>query len=125
MPYTRTKEADGLVITRVSGNISSTEGVETIENLESYIVNGQLNEIIIHAPGTKLQFNYEITQNSLAMAARVFKGIRARIAFVSSDDFTYGLCRQLQRFLADENILINVFRTEKSARGWIKEMNVD
>jgi hypothetical protein len=121
MPYERTKEADGLVITRVSGKISSKENADTLEDLEAFIDNNQLNEIIIHAPDTELQYNYEVTQNSLAMAARVFKGVRVRIAFVSSSDLIYSLCRQLQTYLADENILINVFRTEQAARNWIKE----
>lgn len=123
MSYKREQEADGLVVTHVSGLVSSKEGARTLEDLESYIKDGQLNEIIIYDPDAELQFNYQVTNSSLAMAARVFKGVRARIAFVSKDDLIYGLCRQLQAFLADENILINVFRTEKSARNWIKEMN--
>lgn len=125
MSYKRTQEPDGLVVTRVSGVVSSEEGANTLESLESYIREGQLNEIVIYDADAVLQFNYEVTNSSLAMAARVFKGVRARIAFVSSNDLIYCLCRQLQAFLADENILINVFRTEKSARNWIREMNTN
>lgn len=121
MPFKRVKESDGLVITRVSGKITPKEQADTIENLESYIVDHQLNEIIIHSPDTDLDENYEITKNSLAMAARVFKGVKVRIAFVSGNDLIYNLCRQLQSFLADENIVINVFRTEPAARKWMKQ----
>lgn len=122
MPFTRTKEPDGLVITRVFGEISPQERTETIEDLGSYIENNQLNEIIVHSPDTDLDENYEITKHSLAMAARVFKGVKARIAFVSGNDLIYNLCRQLQTFLTDENIVINVFRTENAARTWMKKV---
>ena len=122
MPYNRIKEPDGLVITEVFGDISPQEQTATFENLESYIENNELNEIIIHSPDTDIDENYEITKNSLAIAARVLKGVKVRIAFVSGNDLIYNLCRQLQSFLVDENIVINVFRTENAARNWMKEV---
>ena len=47
---------------------------------------------------------------------------KGALAFVSDEDFVFGLCRQLQIRVDNDFIQMCVFRTEDTARTWLNEM---
>ncbi len=46
-----------------------------------------------------------------------------RVAFVASDDLTFGLVRMFEAFRTQEGFLTKVFRNEEQAREWLLEEN--
>ena len=47
--------------------------------------------------------------------------IPSKIAVVASKDLAFGLMRMYQVFREDELAEVNIFRTEREARAWLKE----
>ena len=123
MPHTRNVDTDGILITKLSGIVKLKELIELQNELLSYVRDEELYEMVIHPDDVELQQSIVESELSADNVKRVLKGVRkATIAFVTNNDFVFGLLRQLEMRVEDELTRISVFRTEESALKWLHEM---
>ncbi len=123
MAHKRHIDQDGNLVTVVFGDVILDELKDLQDELANYQKNGELYELVIHKKGIRMNIS---SQDAKASADNVQKNMRnlkkAAIAFVSDEDFVFGLCRQLQIRSENEFIQMCVFRTEDTARQWLNEM---
>ena len=123
MPHSRYVDADGVLITKLSGVVTLEELNEIQNELHSYVRDEELYELVIHRDDVKMVQSIVESTISADNVKRVLKMVRkATIAFVANQDFVFGLLRQLEMRVADEFIRMSVFRTEESALKWLNEM---
>ena len=123
MPYSRYVDADGVLITKLSGVVTLKELIELQNELLSYARDDEIYELVIHPDDVDMVQNPDESNISADNVKRVLKGIRkAAIAFVSNRDFVFGLLRQLEMRVENEFIQLCVFRTEETALKWLNEM---
>jgi hypothetical protein len=92
-------------------------------NMHSYIIDGEIYELFIHADDLEMHWNSNealISANTFGKSLQSLK--KAAIAFVSGDNFVFGLCRQLQMRVENEFIQMCVFRNEDTAHQWLLEL---
>lgn len=125
MAHSRFTDADGILVTVIFGEIKLDEIKGLQDELPDYFSNGELYELVIHNEGVKMSLS---SQDSIASAdnvKKIMKSVkRAAIAFVTDEDFVFGLCRQLQIRSENDFIQMCAFRTEDTARKWINEMRL-
>lgn len=123
MAHSRYTDAEGILVTIIFGEIKLDEIKALQDELPGYLINGELYELVIHKEGVKMNLS---SQDAIASADNVKKIMReikrAAIAFVSDEDFIFGLCRQLQFRSENDFIQMCAFRTEDTARKWLNEM---
>jgi len=125
MPHSRSVDNSGVVITTLSGMVTLKEFVEIQIELRSYIHEGEVYELVLHSDDFRTALDGDETLTSAESLQNLLKGVRrAAIAFVSRQAFAYGLCRQLQMRAQSEFVQICVFRTEETARAWLREMQL-
>lgn len=123
MPHSRFVDANGILTTTVQKAVTLKEINELIGGMHNYIQDDALFEIVIHADDIQLNMNRSESEQSADALRNALKSIqRGAIAFVSSKDFVYGICRQLQMRVENDFFQISVFRTEATARAWLMEM---
>ena len=123
MAYSRYVDADGILITKLSGVITLKELIEIENELPSYVRDEELYELVTHPDNVELVQNSNESVISADNVKRVLKGVRkAAIAFVSDRNFVFGVLRQLEMRVENEFIQLCVFRTEETALKWLKEM---
>lgn len=123
MPYSRHFDADGILITKVSGNYTLEDALELQNTLHSYIIDGEIYEMFVHADDLEMHWNSTEALASAATFGETLKNLRkAAIAFVSGDNLVFGLCRQLQVQVENEFIQMCVFRREDTAHRWLLEL---
>ena len=57
MPYSRYVNADGVLITKLSGVVTLKELIELQNELHSYIRNEEIYELVVHPDGIELAQN--------------------------------------------------------------------
>jgi len=123
MPYSRYVDADGVLITKLSGVVTLKELIELQNQLLSYARDEEIYELVIHSDDVDMVQNPDESVISADNVKRVLKGVRkAAIAFVSNRDYVFGLLRQLEMRVENEFIQLCVFRTEETALKWLNEM---
>ncbi len=123
MPHSRFVDADGVLITTLSGVITLKEMIEIEDELRSYVHGEDVYELVLHSDDVEITLD----RNGSIISANHIKSIlnefrNGAIAFVSDKDFIFGLCRQLQIRVQNEFIQMCVFPTEEAARKWLLEM---
>ena len=122
MGYER-RVVDGVVQTIVEGCMTVDGCVNSIRELDGFIADNRLYEMVIYRPGVTadLEFNHQtrIMREAIEMLSPLD---HCAVAFVADLDFVYGMCRQLQLQIENDRILMSVFRTEATAWAWINEM---
>jgi hypothetical protein len=123
MPHSRFVDADGVLITTLSGVVTLKEMIELEEELRSYVHGEDVYELVLHSDDVEIALD----RNESIISANHVKSIlnefrNGAIAFVSDKDFVFGLCRQLQIRAQNELIQMCVFPTEEAARKWLLEM---
>lgn len=123
MPHTRYVDADGILITKLSGAIPLGELIELQNGLLSYVQNGEVYELVIHPDDVQLLQSTTESEVSAENVKKILKEIRrAAIAFVTNRNFIFGLLRQLEMRVENEFIQMCVFRSEETALKWLNEM---
>jgi hypothetical protein len=123
MPHSRFVDADGVLITKLSGVVTLKEMIELEDELRSYVHGENVYELVLHSDDVEIALD----RNESIISANHVKSIlnefrNGAIAFVSDKDFVFGLCRQLQIRAQNELIQMCVFPTEEAARKWLLEM---
>ena len=123
MPHSRFVDADGVLITTLSGVVTLKEMIELEDELRSYVHGEDVYELVLHSDDVEITLD----RNESIISANHIKSIlnefrNGAIAFVSDKDFIFGLCRQLQIRAQNEFIQMCVFPTEETARKWLLEM---
>ena len=123
MPHSRFVDADGVLITTLSGVVTLKEMIELEDELRSYVHGEDVYELVLHSDDVEITLD----RNESIISANHIKSIlnefrNGAIAFVSDKDFIFGLCRQLQIRAQNEFIQMCVFPTEEAARKWLLEM---
>ncbi len=123
MPHSRFIDANGILITTLSGAITLNELIELEDELRSYKRDESIYELVLHSEDIKVALGSNESISSARTLQSVVKGIRkGAIAFVSDKEYIFGLCRQLEMRVDNELIQIRVFRTEENARKWLYKM---
>ena len=123
MPHSRFIDANGILITTLSGAITLNELIELEDELRSYKSDESIYELVLHSEDIKVALGSNESISSARTLQSVVKGIRkGAIAFVSDKEYIFGLCRQLEMRVDNELIQIRVFRTEENARKWLYKM---
>ena len=123
MPHSRFVDADGILITTLSGVVTLKEMIEIEDELRSYVRGEDIYQLVLHSDDVEIALD----RNESISSAEHFKSIlnelrKGAIAFVSDRDFIFGLCRQLQMRVENEFIQMCVFSTEETARKWLLEI---
>ena len=123
MPHSRFVDADGVLVTKLSGVVTLKEMIEIEDELRSYVRGEDIYELVLHSDDVEIALD----TNESITSANHFKSIlnelrKGAIAFVSDRDFVFGLCRQLQIRAQNEFIQMCVFSTEETARKWLLEI---
>lgn len=123
MPHTRHIDKDGNLVTVISGHVTLEEIKQLQDELQSYLQNKEIYELVIHQPGINIDLDSDDSAASAGNIKKVMNSIkRGAIAFVSNEDYVFGLCRQLQIRAGNEFIRMCVFRTEDTGRKWLNKM---
>ncbi|MCP4159199.1 MAG: hypothetical protein GY760_03920 [Deltaproteobacteria bacterium] len=126
MKISRIVEKDGLIVTHFGG-------IQTLE----HIINA-LNELIEINKGKKIIFELVINSDDVKLklsrddefwlTTKLKETFEIHefgvLAVVSNDDFVFGITRMLAARI-EPHICVAVFRTEKLAREWIKEIRLE
>ena len=123
MAHSRYVDADGNLVTTIFGSVTIDEIKGLQDELLEYLSNGELYELVIHKDGVRMNLNSQDATASADNVRKIMRGIKkAAIAFVSNENFVFGLCRQLQIRAENDYFQMCVFRTEDTARKWLNEM---
>jgi hypothetical protein len=123
MPHSRFIDADGILITTLSGLVTMKELIELEWGLPSYIRDESFYELILHSDDVKVVIDRDESTTSSNTLKIVIEGLKkGAIAFVSDRDYIFALCRQLEMRVDNERIQVRVFRTEETARKWLHEI---
>ena len=123
MPYSRSVDSNGFLITTLQGVVTLKEAIELADDLHNHIKNGEFFELVLHADDVKIALDPNEAEISASTLMGVLKTVkRGGMAFVSNKDVVYGLCRQLQTRAENAFFQLCVFRTEDTARAWLHEM---
>jgi hypothetical protein len=123
MSHSRHIDDDGNLVTIISGAVSIGEIVDLQNDLLNHSHNGEIYELIIHKHGVSMNLNSQDAVTSADNLKKNMKNItKGALAFVSDEDFVFGLCRQLQIRVENDYVQMCVFRTEDTARTWLNEM---
>jgi hypothetical protein len=121
--HSRYVDTDGNLVTIIFGNVTLDEIKGLQDELTGYLNNGELYELVIHKEGVKMNLNSLDAIDSADNLRKIMRVIKkAALAFVSDENFVFGLCRQLQIRSENDFSQICVFRTEDTARKWLNEM---
>ena len=123
MPHTRTLDAQGVLITRLTGTITLDELISLQNEMSDYAQDEKFYELVVHEENMEiLQSSNEsiASANNMKRVLKKFK--KAAIAFVAGNDLAFGLCRQLQMRLENECLQLSVFRDEETALKWLYEI---
>ena len=123
MAHSRYVDTDGNLVTIIFGNVTIDEIKGLQDELTGYLSNGELYELVIHKEGVRMNLSSQdatASADNLRKIMRVIK--KAALAFVSDENFVFGLCRQLQIRAENDFVQMCVFRTEDTARKWLNEM---
>jgi len=126
MPYSRYVDADGVLITKLSGVVTLKELIELENELHSYVRDEEIYELVVHPDDVDMVLN----NNESIISADNVKGAlmglrRGAIAFVSNSSYVFGLCRQLEMRAENEFIQLRVFRSEETALKWLRFLHID
>lgn len=123
MPHSRHVDADGILITTMSGVVPLKEVIELQNEILSYVRDEEFYELVLHPDDADMELDSNESIISADNVKRVLKKLRkAAIAFVSNKDYIFGLCRQLEIRVENEFIQMCVFRTEETALQWLLEI---
>jgi hypothetical protein len=121
--HSRYVDTDKNLVTIIFGNVTLDEIKGLQDELLAYLSNGELYELVIHKDGVRMNLSSQDATASADNIRKVMKEIKkAAIAFVSDENFVFGLCRQLQIRVENDFVQMCVFRTEDTARKWLNEM---
>ena len=121
MPYTRTIDEKGILVTTLSGTVTLDDFIELEKTFPDYTHNGHAYEIVLHSPGTDISLDQAEASVSAAFFRNIVQdSLHISIAFVSDDPVLFGLCRQLQMRIENPSMEIFVFATESKARAWLE-----
>lgn len=125
MSYTRYSDADGILITNVSGKYTLDEALELQNDMHNYVIDGEIYELFIHSNDLEMHWSSSEALISADTFINTLKTLKkAAIAFVSDNNFVFGICRQLQMRVENELIQMCVFRSEDTAHQWLLELKL-
>ena len=123
MAHSRHIDDDGIIVTTIFGAVTLDEIIGLQNELPSFLRDNGIYELIIHKTGVNMGLDSQDANASADNLKKIMTGIKkAALAFVSGDDFIFGLCRQLQIRVENDFVQMCVFRTEDTARTWLNEM---
>jgi hypothetical protein len=123
MPHSRHIDADGILITTMSGVVPLKEVIEIQNEIPGYARDNEFYELVLRPDDVDMALDSNESIASADNVKRVLKELRkAAIAFVSNKDYIFGLCRQLEIRVENEYIQMCVFRTKETALQWLHEM---
>ena len=96
-----------------------------VDDLTVYVEGDEIYDLVIHADDTSFRLEPDdiaILVNRVKEVLKVYK--RGAIAFVSTDDLMFGICRQIQIQIENEFIQVCVFRTVQTAMNWLHEIKI-
>ena len=83
----------------------------------------EVYEIVIHEDDFKIDVDKNQIKSIRSKVKSTFQHYnKGALAFVANTDLIFGLCRQLEIMMDNDRIAVSVFRSEKLARKWIKEI---
>ena len=123
MPNTRHIDEDGNLVTVISGQVTLDEVIQLQDELVNYMQDGEIYELVIHQTEVNMNLSSEDADASAENIQKVMRSVKkGALAFVSNENFVFGLCRQLQIRAENDFVQMCVFRTEDTARTWLNEM---
>ena len=123
MPHSRNVDENGILITKLSGNVLLKELMELQNELYQYADNDEIYEMVIHPDSVEVKQDSNesiISADNVKSVMEKFK--KGAIAFVANRDYVFGILRQLQMRVQNEFIQMTVFRNEETALKWLIEM---
>ncbi len=117
-------ESSNLLVINVSGRVNHHDIIGHLDEIGIAMERwAEISVLVICAKDLQLELLGEhalfVSDNLKQKLCDQQKGI---LAFVSSADYIYGLCRQLGMRVEGANLIIGTFRTEQEARNWIREV---
>lgn len=123
MPHTRSLDSHGVLITRLTGTVTLDDLISLQNDMPAYAQDKEFYELVVHEQNMNILQNSSESIASAGNMKRVLGNFKkAAIAFVTSHDLVFGLCRQLQMRLENEYIQLCVFRNEETAVNWLHEI---
>jgi hypothetical protein len=123
MPHSRHVDPNGILITMLTGVVTLDELIEVQKELVNYVRDEEIYELVIHPDDSEIIQNVNESILSAENVQKILRKIKkGAIAFVSNNDYVYGLCRQLQMRVENDRFQLCVFRTEETALKWLCEI---
>ena len=125
MKYSRSLDTRNILITTLSGTITQKDAFRVVDDLPVYADGDEIYDLVIHADDT----SFCLEPDEVVMLVNRVKEVleaytRGAIAFVSTDDLLFGICRQIQIQIENEFIQVCVFRTVQTAMNWLHEIKI-
>ena len=126
MKKQRRVEKDGLIVTHFGGLHTYADAEEALDELlELNKGKKEIYEIVINEDDIELQFSTTEEQLIAKKVNSTFEMFeRGALAVVAGSDYVFGMTRMLDDDTDDNHIAVSVFRSEDSARNWIKNIMV-
>ncbi|MBN1379148.1 MAG: hypothetical protein JXA04_07910 [Gammaproteobacteria bacterium] len=124
MAFTWQFESDECVVIRISGQAGYKEIVNFLDEIRKETSRcPEIYELIICSQDLHVELSSDLAQ---LVADRLLENLRAHesgaLAFVCGSDHVFGLCRQLGMRVENDQMLVDVFRTESEARDWLLKL---
>ena len=113
-----------MVVTHFGGIHTYSDATDALQEItEMHKDKNDIYEIVIHSDDMEIHFaDSQIPALREKVKEAFVRFDRGALAFVSTKDHIFGLCRQLEMTMDNERIAISVFRSEGLARKWIDEI---
>ena len=93
--------------------------------MHNYVIDGEIYELFVHSSDLEMHWSSSEALVSADTFINTLKRLKkAAIAFVSDNNFVFGICRQLQMRVENEFIQMCVFRNEDTAHSWLLELKL-
>ena len=123
-PFSRKRLDSGIVETTVTGHMNMQAILAAIADLQPYIQDGHVFELIDHRETCSLELSFDISQVLISRTHESFRTMgHSATALICPTDVIFGYCRQLQQQVEARNLpmQIGVFRTRTEGVAWLEE----
>ena len=117
-------ESNNCIVIRVTGQAGYEEITDFLDEIKKETSRyPEIYELVICSQDLHVELSSDA---ALLVANRLLENLRAHesgaLAFVCASDHVFGLCRQLGMRVENDNMLVDVFRTEPEARDWLMKL---